>query len=80
MRRVKNDQEYLVKTCMQSHGVEVGEMAKVLRIENLAFNKKLRRNTLNLYEITVFANYCGVTVPKIVELFFPKYRGKGMEE
>lgn len=80
MRRVKNEQEHLVKVCMQTNAVQVWEMAKLLRMEKLAFNKKLRRNSLTLKEITTFGNYCGLSVSKTVDLFFPKFRGKGDEE
>lgn len=80
MRRVKNLQEHLVKVCMQTHAVQVGEMAKLLRMEKLTFNKKLRSNSLTLREIVTFGNYCDLSISKVVDLFFPKFRGKGDEE
>lgn len=80
MRRVKNLQEHLVKVCMQTHAVQVREMAKLLRMEKLTFNKKLRSNSLTLREIVTFGNYCDLSISKVVDLFFPKFRGKGDEE
>lgn len=79
MRRVKNEQEHLVKVCMQTNAVQVVEMAKLLRMEKLTFNKKLRSNSLTLREIVTFGNYCGLSISKVVDLFFPKFRGKGDE-
>lgn len=80
MRRVKNEQEHLIKVCMQTHAVQVVEMAKLLRMEKLTFNKKLRSNSLTLKEITTFGSYCDLNISKVVDLFFPKFRGKGDEE
>ena len=80
MRRVKNEQEHLIKVCMQTHAVQVVEMAKLLRMEKLTFNKKLRSNSLTLREIVTFGNYCGLSISKVIDLFFPKFRGKWDEE
>lgn len=80
MRRVKNEQEHLIKVCMQTHAVQVVEMAKLLRMEKLTFNKKLRSNSLTLREIVTFGNYCGLSISKVIDLFFPKFRGKGDAE
>lgn len=80
MRRVKNEQEHLIKVCMQTNAVQVWEMAKLLRMEKLTFNKKLRSNSLTLKEITTFGKYCDLSISKVVDLFFPKFRGKGDEE
>lgn len=53
MRRVKNEQEHLVKVCMQTNAVQVVEMAKLLRMEKLTFNKKLRNNSLTLRDYDI---------------------------
>ena len=75
MRRTLEEQKEMILACLRIRSVPIKEMAKFLKLDNKTFNKKVRNQTFNLFEIVVFANYCGLDMKELVELFFPKFSG-----
>lgn len=75
MRRTVEEQKEMILSCLRIRSVPVTEMAKLLKLDNKTFNKKVRNQSVNLFEIVVFANYCGLDMKGLIELFFPKFSG-----
>ena len=73
--RTVEEQKEMILACLRIRSVPIKEMAKLLKLDNKAFNKKVRNQSFNLFEIVVFANYCGLDMKELVELFFPKFSG-----
>lgn len=75
MIRTTEEQVGMVLACLKKHSVQIKEMAKLLKLDNKTFNKKVRNQSFNLFEVVVFANYCGLDMGELIELFFPKFSG-----
>ena len=75
MRRTVEEQKEMILACLRIRSVSISEMATLLKLDNKTFNKKVRNQSFNLFEIVVFANYCGLDMKELVELFFPKFSG-----
>lgn len=73
--RTKEEQVEMVLACLKRSSVQITEMAKLLKLDNKAFKRKVSNQSFNLFEIVVFANYCGLDMKELVELFFPKFSG-----
>ena len=73
--RTVEEQKEMILSCLRIRSVSITEMAKLLKLDNKTFNKKVRNQSFNLFEIVVFANYCGLDMKELVELFFPKFSG-----
>ena len=73
--RTVEEQKEMILACLRIRSIPITEMAKLLKLDNKTFNKKVRNQTFNLFEVAVFANYCGLDMKELVELFFPKFSG-----
>ena len=73
--RTTEEQVEMVLTCLKRRSVQITEMAKLLKLDNKTFKRKVRNQSFNLFEIVVFANYCGLEMSELIELFFPKFNG-----
>ena len=73
--RTKEEQVEMVLACLKRSSVQITEMAKLLKLDNKTFKRKVRNQSFNLFEIVVFANYCGLDMKELIELFFPKFSG-----
>lgn len=74
-KRTVEEQKEMIMACLRIRNVPIKEMAKLLKLDNKTFNKKVRNQSFNLFEVVVFANYCGLDMKELVELFFPKFSG-----
>ena len=75
MKRTAEEQKEMILACLRIRSIPITEMANLLKLDNKTFNKKVRNQSFNLFEIVVFANYCGLDMKELVELFFPKFSG-----
>ena len=73
--RTVEEQKEMIMACLSIRSVPIKEMAKLQKLDNKTFNKKVRNQSFNLFEIVVFANYCGLDMKELIELFFPKFSG-----
>lgn len=73
--RTMEEQEDMILACLKKSSVQITEMAKLLKLDNKTFKRKVRMQTLNLFGVVVFANYCGLDMEELMELFFPKFSG-----
>ena len=73
--RTVEERKEMIMACLKRNSVQITEMAKLLKLDNKTFNKKVRNQSFNLFEIVVFANYCGLDMKELIELFFPKFSG-----
>lgn len=74
-KRTVEEQKEMIMACLRIRSVPIKEMAKLLKLDNKTFNKKVRNQSFNLFEVVVFANYCGLDMKELIELFFPKFSG-----
>ena len=73
--RTTEEQVEMVLSCLKRRSVQITEMAKLLKLDNKTFKRKVRNQSFNLFEVVVFANYCGLDMGELIELFFPKFNG-----
>ena len=73
--RTVEEHKEMIMAGLSIRSVPIKEMAKLLKLDNKTFNKKVRNQSFNLFEIVVFANYCGLDMKELIELFFPKFSG-----
>jgi len=73
--RTMEEQEDMILACLRMRGVQITEIAKHLKLDNKTFNKKVREQTFNLFEVVVFAYYCRLDMDELIKLFFPKFNG-----
>nr|DAV29121.1 MAG TPA: Regulatory protein-modification, helix-turn-helix, transcriptional regulator, DNA [Caudoviricetes sp.] len=73
--RTTEEQVEMVLACLKRSSVQITEMAKLLKLDNKTFKRKVRNQSFNLFEVVVFANYCGLDMKELVELFFPRFSG-----
>lgn len=68
-KRTVEEQKEMIMACLRIRSVPIKEMAKLLKLDNKTFNKKVHNQSFNLFEIVVFANYCGLDMKELIELF-----------
>ena len=73
--RAKEEPEIMIKTCMESKGIDTYAMAKFLKMDVKTFDTKVRNQDLNLQEVVTFSNHCKLDMKQIFMIFFPKFTG-----
>ena len=73
--RTMEEQEDMILACLKKSSVQITEMAKLLKLDNKTFKRKVRMQTLNLFGVVVFAYYCRLDMDELIKLFFPKFNG-----